>query len=195
MLTGFFQQSKSFSNYTEKWSLLSFKINVTFVSICILIQGVITLKEIPWMKWIYLEALLGLLIASYFHNSLFVLSFAYWWTQIPLQYSHLENPWTEEPGGLQRESTLAESNFTFTFHVHALEKEMATHSSVLAWRIPGTGEPGGLPPMGSHRAGHNWSNLAAAAADTNKTQTQYIHSKWLPEYGGFRNTTTKNLNF
>ena len=92
MLTGFFQQSKSFSDYTEKWSLLSFKINVTFVSICILIQGVIALKEIPWMKWIYLEALLGLLIASYFHNSLFVLSFAYWWTQIPLQYSHLENP-------------------------------------------------------------------------------------------------------
>ena len=47
------------------------------------------------------------------------------------------------------------SNFTFTFHFHALEKEMATHSSVLAWRIPGTGEPGGLPSMGSHRVGHN----------------------------------------
>ena len=55
------------------------------------------------------------------------------------------------------------SDFTFTFHFHALEKEMATHSSVLAWRIPGTGEPGGLPSMGSHRVGHNWSNLAAAA--------------------------------
>ena len=47
------------------------------------------------------------------------------------------------------------SDFTFTFHFHALEKEMATHSSVLAWRIPGTGEPGGLPSMGSHRVGHN----------------------------------------
>ena len=47
------------------------------------------------------------------------------------------------------------SNFTFTFHFHALEKEMATHSSILAWRIPGTGEPGGLPSMGSHRVGHN----------------------------------------
>jgi len=47
------------------------------------------------------------------------------------------------------------SNFTFTFHFHALEKEMATHSSVLAWRIPGTGEPGGLPSMGSHRVGHD----------------------------------------
>ena len=55
------------------------------------------------------------------------------------------------------------SNFTFTFHVHALEKAMATHSSVLAWRIPGTGEPGGFPSMGSHRVGHNGSDLAAAA--------------------------------
>ena len=56
------------------------------------------------------------------------------------------------------------SNFTFTFHFHALEKEMATHSSVLAWRIPGTGEPGGLLSMGSHRVGHDWSDLAAAVA-------------------------------
>ena len=56
------------------------------------------------------------------------------------------------------------SDFTFTFHFHALEREMATHSSVLAWRIPGTGEPGGLPSMGSHRVGHDCSDLAAAAA-------------------------------
>ena len=56
------------------------------------------------------------------------------------------------------------SNFTFTFPFHALEKEMATHSSVLAWRIPGMGEPGGLPSMGSHKVGHNWSDLAAGAA-------------------------------
>ena len=55
------------------------------------------------------------------------------------------------------------SDFTSTFHFHALEKEMATHSSVLAWRIPGTGEPGGLPSMGSHRVGHDRSDLAAAA--------------------------------
>ena len=54
------------------------------------------------------------------------------------------------------------SDFTSTFHFHALEKEMATHSSVIAWRIPGTGEPGGLPSMGSHRVGHDWSDLAAA---------------------------------
>ena len=61
------------------------------------------------------------------------------------------------------------SNFTFTFHFHALEKEMATHSSVLAWRIPGTGESGGLPSTGSHRVGHNWSDLAAAAGSCVKS--------------------------
>ena len=55
-------------------------------------------------------------------------------------------------------------DFTFTFHFHALEKEMATHSSVLAWRIPGMGEAGGLPSLGSHRVRHDWSDLAAAAA-------------------------------
>ena len=66
-------------------------------------------------------------------------------------------PWTEEPGGLQSVGSLSWtglSDFTFTFHFHALEKEMATHSSVLAWRIPGKGKPGGLPSMGSHRVGH-----------------------------------------
>ena len=56
------------------------------------------------------------------------------------------------------------SDFTFTFHLHALEKEMATHSSVLAWRIPGMAEPGGLPSMGSHRVGHNWCDLAVAVS-------------------------------
>ena len=54
-------------------------------------------------------------------------------------------------------------DFPFTFHFHSLEKEMATHSSVLAWRIPAMGEPGGLPSMGSHRVGHDWSDLAAAS--------------------------------
>ena len=56
------------------------------------------------------------------------------------------------------------NDFTFNFYFQALEKEMATHSSVLAWRIPGTGESGGLPSMGSHRVGHDRSDLAAAAA-------------------------------
>ena len=68
-------------------------------------------------------------------------------------------PWTEEPGRLQSMGSLKSptllSHFPFTFHFHALEKEMATHSSVLAWRIPGTGEPGGLPSLRSHRVGHD----------------------------------------
>ena len=64
-------------------------------------------------------------------------------------------PWTEEPGRLQYMGLQRLRDFTFTFHFHALEKEMATHSSVLAWRIPGTEEPGGLPSMGSHRVGHD----------------------------------------
>ena len=77
-------------------------------------------------------------------------------------------PWTEEPGSLKSMGSLSRtrlSDFTSTFHFHALENEMATHSSVLAWRIPGTGVPGGLLSMGSHRVGHDWSNLAAAAAN------------------------------
>ena len=77
-----------------------------------------------------------------------------------------KTPWTEEPGGLQSMGSLRTrlSDITWTFHFHALEKEMATHSSILAWRIPGMGEPGGLPSMGSHGVGHDWSNFAAAAA-------------------------------
>ena len=70
-----------------------------------------------------------------------------------------EIPWTEEPDRLQSMESLRVwtqlSDFAFTFHFHALEKEMATHSSVLAWRIPGMGEPGGLLSLGSHRVGHD----------------------------------------
>ena len=86
----------------------------------------------------------------------------------PLQYSCLENPmdrgvwWVAVHGVAKRQTQL--NDFTFNFHFHALEKEMATHSSVLAWRIPGTEEPVGLPSVGSHRVRHNWSDLAAAAA-------------------------------
>ena len=77
----------------------------------------------------------------------------------PLQYSCLENPmgrgaWWATVHGVAKSWTRL-SDFTFTFHFHALEKEMATHSSVLAWRIPGVGEPGGLPSMGSHRVRHD----------------------------------------
>ena len=92
----------------------------------------------------------------------------------PLQYSSLENPmdggawWAAVHGVAGSRAWL--SDFTFTFHFHALEKAMATHSSVLAWRIPGTGEPVGLLSMGSHRVGlkwlsDDWSDLAAAAAN------------------------------
>ena len=66
-------------------------------------------------------------------------------------------------------------DFTFTFHFHALEKEMATHSSVLAWRIPGAGEPGGLPSMGSHRVRHDWSDLAVAASASALTREVWLH--------------------
>jgi len=77
----------------------------------------------------------------------------------PLQYPCLENPmdrgpWWAAVHGVAKSQTRL-SDFNFTFHFHALEKEMATHSSMLAWRIPGMGEPGGLPSMGSHRVGHN----------------------------------------
>ena len=77
----------------------------------------------------------------------------------PLQYSCLENPmdigaWWAAVHGVSKSRTRL-SDFTFTFHFHALEKDMATHSSVVAWRIPGTGEPGGLLSLGSHRVGHN----------------------------------------
>ena len=77
----------------------------------------------------------------------------------PLQYSCLENPmdggaWWAAVHGVAKNQTQL-SDFPFTFHFHALEKEMATHSSVLTWRIPGTVEPGGLLSMGSHRVGHD----------------------------------------
>ena len=77
----------------------------------------------------------------------------------PLQYSWLETPvdrgaWCAAVHGVLKSWTELR-DFTFTFDFHALEKEMATHSSVLAWRIPGTGEPGGLPSMGLRRVGHN----------------------------------------
>ena len=86
----------------------------------------------------------------------------------PLQYSCLENPmdggaWWAAVHGVAMSRTWL-SDFTFTFHFHALEEEMATHSRILAWRIPGMGKPGGLPSMGSHRVEHNWSDLAAAVS-------------------------------
>ena len=83
----------------------------------------------------------------------------------PLQYSCLENPmdggaWWAVVHGVTKNRTWL-SDFTFNFHFHALEEEMATHSSVLAWRISGMGEPDGLQSLGLHRVGHDWSDLAA----------------------------------
>ena len=109
----------------------------------------------------------------------------------PLQYSCLENPmdrgaWWAAVHGVTNSWTQL-SDFTFTFHFHALEKEVATHSSILAWRIPGTAEPSGLPSMGSHPVRHDWSDLAAAASNTQigspKGQKQilnkvYRHFPW-----------------
>ena len=99
--------------------------------------------------WIAISPLLGLYLDIFLEEG----------NGTPLQYSCLENPmeggawWAAVHGVAESQTRL--SNFTFTFHFHALEKEMATHSSALAWRIPGTGEPGELPSMGSHRVGHD----------------------------------------
>ena len=91
----------------------------------------------------------------------------------PLQYSCLENlmdggAWWAANHGVAKSQTRL-SDFTFTFHFHALEKEMATHSSVLAWRIPGMGNPGRLPSMGSQRVRHDWSDIAAAAGHRSRS--------------------------
>ena len=98
----------------------------------------------------------------------------------PLQYSCLENPmdggaWKAAVHGVAEGRTRL-SDFTFTFHFPALEKEMVTHSSVLAWRIPRTGEPGGLPSMGSH----DWSDLAAAANHCQLGKEQRM-KQWSPK--------------
>jgi len=90
-------------------------------------------------------------------------------------------PWWASVRGVAKSQTQL-SEFTFTFYFHALEKEMATHSNVLAWRIPGTGEPGGLPSMGSHRVGHDWRDLAVAAWIStlslgNNIILKFVHSK------------------
>ena len=101
-----------------------------------------------------------------FFQRVFTVVFTFWQTikvregnGTPLQYSCLENPmdggaWKAAVHGVAEGQTRL-SDFSFTFHFPALEKEMATHSSVLAWRILGTGEPGGLPSMGSHRVRHD----------------------------------------
>ena len=98
----------------------------------------------------------------------------------PLQYSCLENP--IDRGAFSpwvAKSWTRLSDFTFTFHFHALEKEMATHSSILPWRISGTGEPGGLPSLGSQRVGHDWSDLAQQQHAHTSEKAMATHSSTL----------------
>ena len=107
----------------------------------------------------------------------------------PLQNSCLENPmdggawWATVHGVAESQTWL--SDFTFTFHSYALEKEMATHSSILALRIPGTGEPGGLPSMGLHRVGHDWTDLAAATWQADVKVWASTHSLCSPSQDAF----------
>ena len=111
---------------------------------------------------------------------------------LQFMYSCLENPM--DGGAYAAVHGVAKSPtwlsiFTFTFHFHALEKEMMIHSSFLAWRTPGMGEPRGLPSMGSHRVGHDWNDLAAAAAKIWKQPTYiaglFIHSSTNGHLGVF----------
>ena len=99
-------------------------------------------------------------------TSLSLFSFMHWrrkWQPTLVFLPAKSQGWRSLVAAVHEVSKSRLSNFTLTFHFHALEKEMATHSSILAWRIPGMREPGGLPSMGSHRVGHNWSDLAVAA--------------------------------
>ena len=112
------------------------------------------------MRWINLELIILSEVSQKEKDKFCILTHTYGeGNGTPLQYSCLENPmdrvaWWATVHGVAKSQTRL-SDFTFTFHFHALEKEMATHSGVLAWRIPGMGEPGGLLSMGSHRVGHD----------------------------------------
>ena len=137
-----------------KTSMISILFNLSFA------------HKLPLLSW-KLDMSIWYVFTSR-HTYWFLSSTLWFWGEgngTPLQYSFLENPmdrgalWAAVHG--VSKSWIQLSNFTFTFHFHALEKEIATHSSVLAWRIPKMVESGGL---GSHRVGHDWSGLAAAAA-------------------------------
>ena len=103
--------------------------------------------------------------------------------------------WWAAVHGVARNQTRL-SDFTFTFHFQALEKEMATHSSILAWRIPGTGEPVGLPSLGSHRVGHDWKRLSSSSSILNpEEKAMATHSStlawqipWTEESGRLQST-------
>ena len=119
------------------------------------------------VPWLYILGSFWMWVA-HFVIYIILLAFSGEGDGTPLQYSCLENSmdggawWAAVHGVTKSQARL--SDFTFTFHFPALEKEMATHSSVLAWRIPGTREPGGLRSLGSHRVGLDWSDLATTLA-------------------------------
>ena len=131
--------------------------------------------KFPWMEEPgRLQSMGSLRIGQDWVTSLSLFTFMHWrrqWPPPPVLLPGNSHGWRSLVGyivhGVAKSRTWL-SDSTFTFHFHALEKEMATHSSVLAWRIPGTVEPGGLLSMGSCRVGHNWSDLAAAAAAARK---------------------------
>ena len=148
--------------YTEKW--FNYKYICIFIHIYIWIFIIFHYRLLRDIEYSFLCYTVGPCFFIYFIYSSMHIGEG---NGNPLQYSCLANPmdggaWWAAVHVVARSRTWL-SDFTFTFHFHALEKEMATNSSVLAWRIPGTGEAGGLPSLGSHRVGHNWSNLAAAA--------------------------------
>ena len=127
----------------------------------------IPLSASPTHKYRLLQTVSRLPLATVYMS--WTATLLLFWSKLVLLtilYSCLENPmdggaWKAAVHGVAEGRTQL-SDFTFTFNFPALEKEMATHSSVLAWRIPGMGQPGGLPSMGSHRIWHDWSDLAVA---------------------------------
>ena len=144
----------------------------TQVSITMVCQSFFPVKGNPWKKW--LVQLVNQPHKCFFVETIIIPEQRRQWHPTPVLLpgkspSHGGAWWAAVHGVAKSRTRL--SDFTFTFHFHALEKEMATRSSVLAWRIPGTGEPGGLPSMGSHRVGHAWSDLAAAAEKNKPSAT------------------------
>ena len=116
-------------------------------------------------------------------TSLSLFTFLHWrrkWQPTPVLLPGKSHGWRSLEAAVHwvAEGQTRLSDFPFTFHFHVLEKEMATYSSVLAWRIPGTAEPGGRPSMGLHRVGHNWSDLAAPAAAGRPGVLQFMGS-WI----------------